>query len=493
MTGSNLRRRVQVVSTKAQRKKVILWMIARANENGTDKNIVPEAVAQFPAIFCQKTSKSNQEKARRWWNGRHSFLSLLEEKENKALYVVRRKIGGPAVRRIGINALTGRGRKRRAWKNTVHSAVLDEFTRLRSAGVKVDRQFLLQTVLSVVHDANVPTSVADIENQTGKSIDEVLTLRWVDDFCDMYQIVTRRRTGNKTLSPERIARNKKFLSHHLGVIKRMYEDGLDPSSVENYDETHMVLDLDNGQVLDFQGKKQVSYADVSSGRDCFTVCFRISAANGGKIEKPVIIFQNPNSSYPIAGIPDNIDGVTYRSSPKGWMSQDLFANYFADPRIISHLPFDSVRKLWIDSCRVHNHTELLQSGLESCRTELIRFQPNCTSLAQPLDQLLLRCFKAEWRKRWYSKRNELVAAAEYTGSGRVPNPGKHYYLKLVRDVVEDLNSRTHNGMSLAKSSLVMCGLIPGPTGVWSVEQLTPELREIVNSNLPYFEGQDPNS
>lgn len=55
---------------------------------------------------------------------------------------------------------------------------------------------------------------------------------------------------------------------------------LDPSTVENFNETHMVVDFDNRQVLDFQGTKHASCAEVPSGRDYFTVCFRISGAEG---------------------------------------------------------------------------------------------------------------------------------------------------------------------------------------------------------------------
>ena len=53
--------------------------------------------------------------------------------------------------------------------------------------------------------------------------------------------------------------------------------------VENYDKTHMVLDLEDGRVLDFQEKANVTHADVSSGRNCFTVAMRISSRDGGRI------------------------------------------------------------------------------------------------------------------------------------------------------------------------------------------------------------------
>ena len=93
------------------------------------------------------------------------------------------------------------------------------------------------------------------------------------------------------------------------------------------------------------------------------------------------------------------------------MTAETFVNNFTDPNIIQPLDNNRTRTIWIDSCRVHDESpELLQALLLS-RTDLKRFQPNCTSIAQPLDQLVLRMFKAEWRKRLEKK-------AKYASSGK---------------------------------------------------------------------------
>ena len=54
-----------------------------------------------------------------------------------------------------------------------------------------------------------------------------------------------------TLSSAQVAINYKYLSYHLSRLKRLYDNGSDESEVENFDETHMVVDMDNGRVLDF--------------------------------------------------------------------------------------------------------------------------------------------------------------------------------------------------------------------------------------------------
>ena len=139
-------------------------------------------------------------------------------------------------------------------------------------------------------DDNVAVSEEGIQHDTGNSANDVITLRWVDDFCDRYRVRVRNRIGNKTLSPQEISRNKSLVAFHFGLLKRSYDDGLDPSTVENFDKTHMLVDMDNNNVLDIQGTKYITYSEVSSGRDCFTVCFRITGADGARIEAPFVIF-----------------------------------------------------------------------------------------------------------------------------------------------------------------------------------------------------------
>ena len=89
------------------------------------------------------------------------------------------------------------------------------------------------------------------------------------------------------------------------------------------------------------------------------------------------------------------------------MNVEMFGNYLTDPTIIRPPNNNRTRTICIDSCRVHNESpELLQALLLS-RTELKRFQPNWTSIAQPLDLLELRKIKAEWRRRLEKRQNRL--------------------------------------------------------------------------------------
>ena len=64
------------------------------------------------------------------------------------------------------------------------------------------------------------------------------------------------------------------------------------------------------------------------------------------------------------------------------------------------------------------------------------------------------------------KRNELVEADEFTSTGCIRDPGKYFFLQLVKEVVDELNSRTIGKLTLARKSSIMCGFIPSENGVW---------------------------
>eukprot|EP00171_Calliarthron_tuberculosum_P022251 IDg22251t1 len=121
------------------------------------------------------------------------------------MQIVRRGMKGPAVRRVAIKALTGRGRRQPLWKNILHQVLRDEFMRLRSAGVKINRRFLLEAAIDLLSDPIVPFTQNEIEDNMQKPLHNILTMKWIDDFCNRFKITTRIRTGNKSLSPAETA------------------------------------------------------------------------------------------------------------------------------------------------------------------------------------------------------------------------------------------------------------------------------------------------
>ena len=115
-------------------------------------------------------------------------------------------------------------------------------------------------------------------------------------------------------------RSFRKVAFHLDKLKMDYRDqSWDARNVENYHESHFVLDIENRRVLDFKGAKIVSYAEVSSGIDNFTVYMRISGALLCFIEPAMVIYQINLRRYPILVWHRNMESVTDCNQEVGWI------------------------------------------------------------------------------------------------------------------------------------------------------------------------------
>ena len=124
----------------------------------------------------------------------------------------------------------------------------NELSRLRSIGVKINADFLCRTVILLARcDQNFTVSEHDVIEATGKKPSETIYLPWIYHFCHAYNIKNCIRTGNKSLSFLEVGINKKYLAYHLGRLKRSHNNSLDESAAQNFDETHIVVDMNKGR------------------------------------------------------------------------------------------------------------------------------------------------------------------------------------------------------------------------------------------------------
>lgn len=162
----------------------------------------------------------------------------------------------------------------------------------------------------------------------------------------------------------------------------------------------------------------------------------LSGGYNAQMGVPMIIFKNPSRSYPIRGVQDDTPGITYRSSPKGWMDSALFADWLNSARIFQPLPNNRTRVMYVDNCSAHKLTPVTQAAIQRSRTEL-RFFPACaTDMVQPADSFVIQRIKSEWRARWDKKVMDMIANKMWTdprdGSGRLVNPGKRFFCPWLR-------------------------------------------------------------
>lgn len=66
-----------------------------------------------------------------------------------------------------------------------------------------------------------------------------------------------------------------------------------------------MINMDNSRTAGMRGDEHVKYADVFSDDDGIIMMVRLTGVRGARVEAQMLVFQNPNSSYPIRGVPDD--------------------------------------------------------------------------------------------------------------------------------------------------------------------------------------------
>ena len=211
-----------------------------------------------------------------------------------------------------------------------------------------------------------PYTIHSRDLKDNVSLTQKLTHRWKQQFTHVYNIVLLSQRGYLSCSPEKELQIERSTVYHLGVLKRGFETGLfDENLMENIDKTHFVVNMDNDRTLGFWSDTLIKYAEVVLGRDSMTIVVQISKGRQSMIEAPMLIFTNPNNSYPIQGLEDNILEVSYWTGPRGWMDQGLFANFCQEPRAFQFDLHGHTKTIWVDNCTSHNLTPRLQAILQT--------------------------------------------------------------------------------------------------------------------------------
>ncbi|POM74274.1 Hypothetical protein PHPALM_8797 [Phytophthora palmivora] len=191
---------------------------------------------------------------------------------------------------------------------------------------------------------------------------------------------------------------KNSVAFQLGALRRGFKDGsLDEDVVENIDETHFVVDFDNGKTLGFSGEKQIMYADVVSGGQGMTMVVRLSGGASSQIPPPMIIFMNAEGK-PIRGVKENVPGVCYGTSKKGWMT--LYREYLNEKNGNKGRPRGRKKTVFLDNCSGHLEADECREELDAINSDLKFSPPNATDLCQPADSFVIAKIKDAWNMKW---------------------------------------------------------------------------------------------
>lgn len=332
------KKKVQNVLTIAQRLRVLQWMI-ETNDREGPKHIASKAVKHFPLLFRTSPNADIMRAMRIWKQRDHYQIQDGNIKRRGVASCITRKTSH-GFKQVRLKAHEGRGRKRAKWVDHLHQDLHAEFDRMRKAGVKFSLSTIRLLALRLIEESsNGIYGKGLIDKNSGMRHEDKIDLRWVQAFADRYRIVSRSQSGKLQLSPAKQLEVEQEVARHLGKMKKGFESGeYDENHMSNADETHFIINMDNGKTMGFCGDKEVKYADVTSGGEGMTMLIRLSGGRKARIEPPLMIFKNKTRSYPIRGVPDDVPGVAYRSGPRGWMDTTIMKEWLREPRVIKKLP-----------------------------------------------------------------------------------------------------------------------------------------------------------
>lgn len=499
--GGRRSRRKQVVAPIGDRFKVQRWMSKKFAAGESD--IPSSAMKAFPLLFQYVDEIGRQSAVKRAWRwfkeaqkkAQSSSSSSTEKHDNKSdiLAITRR---GRGIRKVyRPKALRGRGPKRQKWVEELNVDLNDMFRHVRRAGVKLNPAVLQEIALELIRDAPEYCSYnsSTRDKKTKKLISEHISKEWVRRFMDRFNIVVRDQTGKLQCSEEKELEIEHSVVVFLGEMCRGFQTGeLDEDLISNMDETAFKIDMDSGKTLEYAGSEHVKYCEVVSGGQNFTMMVHVQGGRRGVILPPFMVFQNQDCNYPIKGVPDDVPGISYRTGKKGWMDARVMALMLKERRFVCRRPDGRKQIIFLDNVGSHNTTPELETILKELNIELRYFPPNATHLVQPCDSFVIQIIKAAWRKRWDAKKAQDVLSGQFrngkNGSGKVINPGKHYFLELGAEAVQAARMRTDDtGLNYARKAMIICGLSNDVDGIWKVGQLRTELQAMIRRNQGLFD------
>jgi hypothetical protein len=348
----------------------------------------------------------------------------------------------------------------------------------RKAGIKFSSKLFIELTLSIllVEDSIYHAQFWDPKDD--KFLTQKIIHCWMQQFMDVHNIVLLSQRDNLSYSPEKERQIEMNTAYHLGILQRGFQSRIfDENLMGNLDETYFTVNMDNGRTLGFRGDTVVKYVDIIAGGDAMTMVIRIFGGRISMVEAPMLIFTNGNSNYPIRGLEDTIPMVCYRTTPKGWMDQALFSQYFEEPRAYQLDLYNRTKTIWVDNCIGHNITPQLAMVLAEKITTLKYLLPCATHLCQPADTFIISKIKDAWTKKWKAKKSELIQQDSWQNKprgdgqwfGKLTNLGKKFFLQLATDSIEDVNRQVDiDNISYTRKSMIRGGLALGIDGTWSV-------------------------
>ncbi|THH15958.1 hypothetical protein EUX98_g9379 [Antrodiella citrinella] len=214
---------------------------------------------------------------------------------------------------------------------------------------------------------------------------------WIQSFCKAHKLKEQRRHGEAGSVDL-----KSVEAEHLRVYRLLY--AFHPRDRWNFDETSFFVFATPDRGLATQkmsGKKQNKFR-LSLGFAC---------NSDGSEKRPAFFIGKSKQPRCFKGRTATSLGFYYRNNKTSWMTSEFFEEWIQKFDVDMRLQNRRIC-LTVDNFSGHSISYTPQN------IKLEFFEPNLTSFVQPLDQGIIRCFKAIYRRELCIRALELDEAGE---------------------------------------------------------------------------------
>jgi hypothetical protein len=182
----------------------------------------------------------------------------------------------------------------------LYPRVLEAFDTYRKAGVKFSSKLLIVLTFSILLAEDSIYYAQSWDPKDDKLLTQKIIHCWMQQFMMVHNIVLLSQRGNLSCSPQKERQIEMNMAYYLDILQRGFQSGIfNENLMENLDEIHFIVNMDNGRTLGFRGNTVVKYADVVAGGDAMIMVIRISGGHRSMVKAPMLIFTNGNNNYPI--------------------------------------------------------------------------------------------------------------------------------------------------------------------------------------------------
>lgn len=241
------------------------------------------------------------------------------------------------------------------------------------------------------------------DGETSTSKEFKASIGWLHSFKSRFALKNIQVTGESASADVEAAKN--YPAQFKAIIE---SKSYLPEQVFNADETGLFWKKMPTRTYIAKTEKQAPGFKVAKDRVTITVCSNAA----GHLIKTGFIYRSQTSRV-LKNKDKKLLPVYWQSNKKAWVTAALFTEWFHECFIPETETKRYLEKKGHDNAP--GHPEAIKAANEN--VEVVFLPPNTTSILQPLDQGVIRCFKATYTKLTFSKIRSAMDADENLSVG----------------------------------------------------------------------------